>query len=144
VKSVVTFIDCENGEEISTTGYAREPESKPKMDESQVTGSSSSYARKYAMNALFLLDDVKDPDTDEYKKQTGADQKNGGKKEQATQDTFVNQYHINSLRKMFEKEGIDENKLLAGYQIKKIEELTVIQYKWIFDNKKEVKAGFSL
>ena len=83
------------------------------MDESQVTGSSSSYARKYAMNALFLLDDVKDPDTDEYKKQTGADQKNGGKKEQATQDTFVNQYHINSLRKMFEKEGIDENKLLS-------------------------------
>lgn len=144
VKSVATLIDCENGEEISTTGYAREPESKPKMDESQVTGSSSSYARKYAMNALFLLDDVKDPDTDEYKKQTGADQKNGGKKEQATQDTFVNQYHINSLRKMFEKEGIDENKLLAGYQIKKIEELTVIQYKWIFDNKKEVKAGFSL
>lgn len=144
VKSVATFIDCENGEEISTTGYAREPESKPKMDESQVTGSSSSYARKYAMNALFLLDDVKDPDTDEYKKQTGADQKNGEKKEQATQDTFVNQYHINSLRKMFEKEGIDENKLLAGYQIKKIEELTVIQYKWIFDNKKEVKAGFSL
>ena len=144
VKSVATLIDCENGEEISTTGYAREPESKPKMDESQVTGSSSSYARKYAMNALFLLDDVKDPDTDEYKKQTGADQKNGGKKEQATQDTFVNQYHINSPRKMFEKEGIDENKLLAGYQIKKIEELTVIQYKWIFDNKKEVKAGFSL
>lgn len=144
VKSVATFIDCENGEEISTTGYAREPESKPKMDESQVTGSSSSYARKYAMNALFLLDDVKDPDTDEYKKQTGTDQKNGGKKEQATQDTFVNQYHINSLRKMFEKEGIDENKLLAGYQIKKIEELTVIQYKWIFDNKKEVKAGFGL
>lgn len=144
VKSVATFIDCENGEEISTTGYAREPESKPKMDESQVTGSSSSYARKYAMNALFLLDDVKDPDTDEYKKQTGADKKNGGKKEQATQDTFVNQYHINSLRKMFEKEGIDENKLLAGYQIKKIEELTVIQYKWIFDNKEEVKARFSL
>lgn len=144
VKSVATFIDCENGEEISTTGYAREPESKPKMDESQVTGSSSSYARKYAMNALFLLDDVKDPDTDEYKKQTGADQKNGGKKEQATQYTFVNQYHINSLRKMFEKEGIDENKLLAGYQIKKIEELTVIQYKWIFDNKEEVKARFSL
>lgn len=144
VKSVATFIDCENGEEISTTGYAREPESKPKMDESQVTGSSSSYARKYAMNALFLLDDVKDPDTDEYKKQTGTDQKNGGKKEQATQDTFVNQYHINSLRKMFEKERIDENKLLAGYQIKKIEELTVTQYKWIFDNKKEVKAVFSL
>lgn len=144
VKSIATFIDCENGEEISAPGYAREPESKPKMDESQVTGSSSSYARKYAMNALFLLDDVKDPDTDEYKKQTEADKKNSGKKEQTTQDVFVNQYHINSLRKMFEKEGIDENKLLAGYKIKKIEELTVIQYKWIFDNKKEVKAGFSL
>lgn len=144
VKAVAIFKDCETGDEISVPGYAREPETKPKMDESQVTGSASSYARKYAMNALFLLDDVKDTDTNEYAKQTGADKKNGGKKEQATQDTFVNQYHINSLRKMFEKEGIDENKLLAGYQIKKIEELTVIQYKWIFDNKKEVKARFSL
>lgn len=144
VKSTATFIDCEDGGEISVPAYAREPETKPKMDESQVTGSASSYARKYAMNALFLLDDVKDPDTNEYAKQTGADKKSGGKKEQTTADKKVNQNHINSLRKMFEKQGIDESKLLAGYKIKKIEELTVLQYKWVFDNQKTVKERFGV
>lgn len=144
VKAVAIFKDCETGDEISVPGYAREPETKPKMDESQVTGSASSYARKYAMNALFLLDDVKDPDTNEYAQQTGADKKNSGKKEQTTADTKVNQNHINSLRKMFEKQGIDESKLLAGYKIKKIEELTALQYKWVFDNQKTVKERFGV
>ncbi len=144
VKAVAVFTDCKTGKKISVPGYAREPETKPKMDESQVTGSASSYARKYAMNALFLLDDVKDQDTNEYAKQTGADKKSGGKKEQTTADTKVNQNHINSLRKMFEKQGIDESKLLAGYKIKKIEELTVLQYKWVFDNQKTVKERFGV
>lgn len=60
-----------SGEEtISISAYAREEESKKGMDGAQVTGSSSSYARKYALNGLFLIDDTKDMDTDEYKKQT--------------------------------------------------------------------------
>lgn len=46
----------------SATGYAREPETKKGMDESQVTGTASSYARKYALNGLFLIDDTKDAD----------------------------------------------------------------------------------
>lgn len=50
-------------------GQAREPESKKGMDESQITGTASSYARKYAMNGLYQIDDTKDADTDEYKKQ---------------------------------------------------------------------------
>lgn len=49
-------------------GWAREPEAKKGMDDSQITGSSSSYARKYALNGLFLIDDNKDADTDEYAK----------------------------------------------------------------------------
>lgn len=55
---------------ITVTGYAREAESKKGMDESQVTGTASSYARKYALNGLFCIDDTKDADTDEYHKQT--------------------------------------------------------------------------
>lgn len=51
------------GEEISTTAYAREEETKKGMDGSQVTGASSSYARKYALNGLFAIDDMKDADT---------------------------------------------------------------------------------
>ncbi|MBD9843689.1 MULTISPECIES: ERF family protein [Enterococcus] len=53
----------------SFTAYARESFTKKGMDDSQITGAASSYARKYALNGLYLIDDTKDADTDEYKKQ---------------------------------------------------------------------------
>lgn len=55
--------------EVSTFGYAREVLSKTKMDECQITGSASSYARKYALNGLFLIDDAIDPDSQEPEKE---------------------------------------------------------------------------
>lgn len=61
--------ELRNGENIggySVTAYAREAELKKGMDDSQITGAASSYARKYALNGLFLIDDSKDADTDEY------------------------------------------------------------------------------
>lgn len=58
-----------DGETIENHAFAREAESKKGMDESQITGAASSYARKYALNGLFLIDDTKDADTDEYQKQ---------------------------------------------------------------------------
>lgn len=61
--------DCESDNAITATAYAREPEKKTGMDESQITGTASSYARKYALNGLFCIDDTKDADTDEYKQQ---------------------------------------------------------------------------
>ena len=63
VKATVTVIDVATGLSRSTTAYAREPENRKGSDQSQVTGSCSSYARKYALNALWLIDDNKDPDT---------------------------------------------------------------------------------
>lgn len=63
VKATAKFIDAESGEALETTAYAREEESKKGMDGSQVTGASSSYARKYALNGLFAIDDTKDADT---------------------------------------------------------------------------------
>ena len=62
VKATVTFIDAETGEKIINTAYAREEENKKGMDGSQVTGASSSYARKYALNGMFAIDDTKDSD----------------------------------------------------------------------------------
>ena len=61
-------------QEISV-GYAREDEVKKGMDGCQITGTASSYARKYALNGLLLIDDCKDADTDEYAQQTGAGEK---------------------------------------------------------------------
>lgn len=71
VKATAVLQDCESDECVVVSAYAREAESKPKMDNSQVTGSCSSYARKYALNGMFLLDDTKDADTDEYQKEMG-------------------------------------------------------------------------
>lgn len=70
IKATATLIDCESGSEIQVSAYAREAWEKKGMDDSQITGTASSYARKYALNGLFLLDDTKDADTDEYHKQT--------------------------------------------------------------------------
>ena len=61
-KATATIYDCETGEFISSTANAREDREKAGMDVAQLTGSSSSYARKYALGGLFGLDDSKDPD----------------------------------------------------------------------------------
>lgn len=62
VKATAKIIDIESGEVVETNAYAREPENKKGLDESQITGSTSSYARKYALNGLLLIDDTKDSD----------------------------------------------------------------------------------
>lgn len=70
ITATATLYDNDSDESISNQASAREAESKAKMDDSQVTGTASTYARKYALNGLFLIDDTKDADTDEYQKQT--------------------------------------------------------------------------
>jgi hypothetical protein len=65
VKATARLTD--GNQELQATAYAREALEKKGMDVAQVTGSASSYARKYCLNGLFLIDDTKDPDTDEYK-----------------------------------------------------------------------------
>ena len=79
VKATVTAVDIATGEAASSTAFAREAAEKKGMDASQVTGATSSYARKYALNALFGIDDTKDADTDEYAR-TG---QSGAREEQA-------------------------------------------------------------
>ena len=62
VKATVKFIDTETGEVAEASANAREEDNKKGMDSSQLTGSTSSYARKYALNGLFAIDDTKDSD----------------------------------------------------------------------------------
>lgn len=68
VRSVAKLIDLDSTEVITAQAYARESADKKGMDPSQMTGATSSYARKYALNALFCIDDDKDADTDERKR----------------------------------------------------------------------------
>ena len=65
LKATVFITDVHTGEKCETVAYAREALQKRGMDEAQVTGTTSSYARKYALNGLFAIDDAKDFDTDE-------------------------------------------------------------------------------
>ena len=69
VKATATITNAD-GFSVVNTAFAREEEDKKGMDGCQITGTASSYARKYALNGLFLIDDTKDADTDEHYKQT--------------------------------------------------------------------------
>ena len=84
IESTATFVDIETGESISTTAFARETENKKGMDSSQITGSASSYARKYALNGLFLIDDTRDADTDEHHRQTAGNNQKAFSKDDVT------------------------------------------------------------
>ena len=77
VEASAKLADLESENCIVVSAFAREEETKKGMDASQVTGATSSYARKYALNGLFNIDDTKDADTDEYAIQVAE----GGKKE---------------------------------------------------------------
>ena len=66
VEATATLTDIEDNSQVSVKAFARESETKKGMDDSQITGTASSYARKYALNGLFAIDDTKDADTDEY------------------------------------------------------------------------------
>lgn len=104
VKAKASLIDIDTQEEVYACAYARESENKKGMDSAQVTGATSSYARKYALNGLFCIDDTKDVDTQEYqeKKQTNNNQSKN-----------INDY---------EQVGIEQATLLGEID-KKVEEL---------------------
>lgn len=95
VKATAT-IKNEKGECETTTGWAREEESKKGMDGSQITGASSSYARKYALNGLFAIDDNADSDTTNDGQHQEAQQQTQTQQPTA-QQTASPQYHTNDL-----------------------------------------------
>ena len=120
VKATAKLIAGETENDVYTvTAYAREPETKKGMDEAQITGTASSYARKYALNGLFLIDDTKDPDTDEYTAQvrtgTAAAEKIGKTKAKALED-------------LCSEKGVTVTKLYERYNVTKLEDLTEEQH----------------
>ena len=92
VKATAT-IKNEKGECETTTGWAREEETKKGMDGSQITGASSSYARKYALNGLFAIDDNADSDTTNDGQHQAAQQQ----AQTQVQHPATPQYHTNDL-----------------------------------------------
>ena len=87
--------------EFVTTGYARESDDKKGMDASQITGTASSYARKYALNGLFCIDDNKDADTDEYQHEKKSRETKAKPETKPAKDRGLLEGHIKQL--CFEK-----------------------------------------
>ena len=118
IRAIATVTDTDTLDSISSTAYARESLDKKGMDDSQITGTASSYARKYALNGLFLLDDTKDADTDEYHNQTNKpknDEKDEKQfNEQAKKDLAnkASQAQKNTIMNMCNAHKISTNALL--------------------------------
>ena len=120
IKATVRLVDYDGLNSTETTAYAREEESKKGMDGSQITGTASSYARKYALNGLFNIDDTKDADTDEYTKTTKTEDK-------------ITKTQIKELTELVE----DIPAMLNYFKVDKIEDITKEQAQATIDKRKK-------
>jgi hypothetical protein len=111
VRAAATLFDAESDEHFTNVAWAREDESNKGMTGSQITGTASSYARKYCLNGLFLIDDTKDADTDEFQKQTNG---SGNK---------ISAVKVKTLKERLEKMNVDEDALCKQYGIKGLEDM---------------------
>lgn len=123
VKAEAQMTDAETTESFTVSAYAREEESKKGMDGAQVTGSTSSYARKYALNGLFALDDVKDSDaTNKHGKDDVP--KKDGKKQEKSESWQVARNELIKLAKDSGIEGKMPGIIKEKYGASKTDEMT--------------------
>lgn len=137
VKATVSIFDIETGESVMATASAREALNKKGMDDSQITGTASSYARKYALNGIFLLDDTKDADTDENQKErkARADKQTDDNNAEAIRAMKISKIKQDTLLSLCDEMAFDINKILASYHHKDISEITEGEYQYIVANK---------
>lgn len=134
LKATATFIDTENGESVSNSALARESADKKGMDDSQITGTASSYARKYALNGLLLIDDTKDADTDEahVEKEARAEKAKDDEKNEALVtdigDMKIAPVKVNVLKGDIDSGLMNEEKMLACFKVEKLEDVTEKQF----------------
>ena len=141
----VRFVDLEapNGQ-IETSAVVREEENKKGMDATQVSGSAMSYARKYCLAGLFLIDNEKDADTNEYTQKAKAEPKPEPKAEpsqEAAENMKITDLMIEALTKRIVDDSIDREKLLRLYHVKNVADLTMKKFRNINENWEKVKAS---
>lgn len=146
IKATVRLTDCEKEDSfLEVFAFAREEDSKKGMDGAQVTGAASSYARKYALNGMFCIDDNKDADS------TNAQGKEGKKKvdlppeSPPTTKEPVTQQQIKAIHTLLASTGTEKSSLYEavskqfGVAIKSTTELTTTQASWAIEILKEKK-----
>lgn len=140
IKAIARVTDIEDGKTVESVAYAREDETKKGMDLAQVTGSVSSYARKYALNGLFCIDDNKDSDTTNTHSKTT----DNPKAPSIAKDTGINDNQIKRLYAIANKAGIDaeniKNMVKSKYN-KVLKDLTKTEYDHICDKLEKKSNG---
>lgn len=131
IKATATLTDVEDGSQVSNSAFAREPETQKGMSESQLSGTASSYARKYALNGLFCIDDTKDADTDEYQGavngESASDRKQNNEWKAQGKDP-IDATKVKSLQKVCKNHNMPEEELAKRYGKKKISDITMTDY----------------
>lgn len=130
IKATAILKDTEEEAKIENSAYARESETKKGMDDSQITGTASSYARKYALNGLFCIDDTKDADTNEYKNQ------------QQDKDKLIDKKMIESLNKAIKNANMKNDVvelILSQYGYSNTAEIKIKDYMNIVNDFKAKK-----
>ncbi|EEA84938.1 ERF family protein [Peptacetobacter hiranonis] len=137
IVTTATFVDTDNGENVCVKAQAREDENKKGMDGAQLTGSTSSYARKYALNGLFCIDDTKDADaTNDRGKAATEDKKN------IEQPNKVTNQHLNKLFGLAIRKGVDQStvrKQISKAFNKTAEEMTLTEYERVVAGYEKMK-----
>ena len=138
IKATALLIDTESEDDleahsISNTAYAREELEKKGMDGSQITGTASSYARKYALNGLFNIDDTKDADTDEFKTITESSKNEF----QATINSTVEK----SIKEEIKKAQISNDRVIEVLKKHNISKLNELKVDELMDFRNELFKG---
>ena len=149
VRAYVLLMDIESKETVDCTAYAREASTKKGMDDSQITGTASSYARKYALSGLFLLDDTKDADTDEYHTMTTRTKKATKAKDpdpepedeiEKIKNQPIGKTKAVAFAKKLKAEGISAAFVCGLYGVAKLSEMTEEMLSNANERLKEIKS----
>ena len=141
VKATVRLLEANSGDERHSVAFAREGDKQGSMSESQMTGSASTYARKYALNGLFCIDDTKDDDTEELHNEKENRQKKAEEDFEKVKNQKIDEAKIKALRTKMKKDGIDEATILRLCKIQKIEDMTEALFRNITDNWDKVRKA---
>lgn len=128
VEATAILYDVDSTESVSNKAMARESESKKGMDDSQITGTASSYARKYALNGLFAIDDTKDADTNEYHNEKEAKKEKAEKAEKVKKPEVVNEALVDALEHLIKDANVNKDELLKFYKVESLYDLTMEQF----------------
>ncbi len=139
IKATATLRDLEDGSAVSANGYARHEKEKKGMDASQISGSATSYARKYALAGLFGIDNEKDSDaTNDTPKDS---QKTEPKPtEKKADEVKVQKVHVNTLKSEIRRRGLTEDVILQSYKLKTFEGMTMAQFESAMNGLKRYKV----